>query len=157
MSRAATGWAFVAIQAILLAALVLMPGAEHWPTPDWLDALSTAMVAGGLVVVAVAALGLGPALTATPVPTKRGQLATGGLFRWVRHPIYSGVLLIVVALGAGSGNLAKFAIAAATIGFFHVKARWEEGQLARRYPDYSAYAALTPRFVPRLRPSFRRR
>ena len=36
----------------------------------------------------------------------------------------------------------------ALIGWFVLKARWEEQHLARRYPDYADYAARTPRFVP---------
>jgi protein-S-isoprenylcysteine O-methyltransferase Ste14 len=35
-----------------------------------------------------------------------------------------------------------------TLGFFNVKARWEEARLAESYPGYRAYAARTPRFVP---------
>jgi len=104
-----------------------------------------------LVAVGVAALRLGAALTPTPVPTERGTLITGGLYTFVRHPIYTGVLIIVVGLVIRSGSLLTLLVGVATVWFFNAKAAWEEARLAERYPDYPAYAAVTPRFVPRPR------
>ena len=49
------------------------------------------------------------------------------------------------------GRFAFLATVAVTVVFFHVKARWEEAQLAERYPGYREYAARTPRFIPRPR------
>ncbi len=121
--------------------------------PDWLTALGFAAVVGGLGIVAFASLNLGTALTATPVPNGKGQLKTGGMYGYVRHPIYSGVLLIVLGLVVRSANWLTLAVGIATISFFHAKAQWEEGQLAEHFEDYASYRAATPRFVPRLRSS----
>ncbi|MEZ5229928.1 MAG: isoprenylcysteine carboxylmethyltransferase family protein [Acidimicrobiales bacterium] len=145
------GWAFVAIQAILLVALVVLPSSDHWPTPSWLRTAGTVLVGVGLLETVVASLRLGRSLTPTPVPRERGSLATDGLYRYVRHPIYTGVLCIVAGLVAASGNVSTLAVGAVTVGFFHLKARWEEHRLAEHYPDYEAYAAVTPRFIPRPR------
>jgi protein-S-isoprenylcysteine O-methyltransferase Ste14 len=99
----------------------------------------------------VAALGLGSALTPTPVPRSSGQLATHGLYRYCRHPIYSGILVIVAGLVIGSGNLWSVIVGAITVTFFNAKASWEETRLTRHFSGYSAYAATTPRFLPRIR------
>ena len=104
---------------------------------------------GGIGLVAVAALRLGPALTPTPVPNERGQLTTDGLYGLVRHPIYTGVLAAVAGVTIRSGNVLVLLVAAVTVAFFTVKARWEEDRLREHYPGYDAYAAATPRFVPR--------
>jgi protein-S-isoprenylcysteine O-methyltransferase Ste14 len=149
MTDRTTGWVFVAVQAVLLAALVLVPGADHWPTPPWLRGIGLATILVGLGVVAVSSLRLGPALTATPVPSSSGQLATGGLYRYARHPIYTGVLLIVIAVTVRSGSLPTLAVGIATVAFFNVKARWEEERLAATYAGYDDYARQTPRFIPR--------
>ncbi len=45
----------------------------------------------------VAATALGRGLTAAPLPNSHAELRTGGLYRFVRHPIYSGLLLFAVA------------------------------------------------------------
>ena len=148
VSRRTVGWAFVAGQVVLLVALVLLPGRDDWPTPSWVWMIGQVLVIAGFVLMIVASLRLGRGLTATPVPNRRGQLITGGLYRYVRHPIYTGVLLIVVGLTLRSGSFVTLAVAVVTVVFFDRKARWEEAQLRERYPDYAEYASRTPRFVP---------
>jgi protein-S-isoprenylcysteine O-methyltransferase Ste14 len=146
-----TGWLFVAVQVVLLGALVLVPRGSAWSTPAWLRGVSVGLVVLGLGVAVVSGLALGRALTPTPVPNGRGRLRTDGLYGLVRHPIYTGVLTVVVGLTLGSGSWAGLALGLVTVGFFGVKARWEEARLAEAFPDYGAYAAGTPRFVPRSR------
>ncbi len=150
MTDRVIGWMFVSLQAILLVALVLLGGDDHWPTPRWLDVISTGVVGLGLVVVAVGALGLGSALTPTPVPLENAALETGGLYSRVRHPIYTGVLIIVIGLTVGSGSWVSAVLGSATVVFFNAKAAWEERRLVSRYADYESYASRTPRFVPRI-------
>lgn len=138
-------------QAVLLVALVLLPGRSDWATPTWLDAVAGVLVVAGLGIVAVAALRLGTALTPTPVPTNSATLSTDGLYRFVRHPIYTGVLAVVVGVTVRSGSWIHLAIGAVTYLFFDRKAAWEERLLTERYGNYPAYAARTPKFVPRFR------
>lgn len=151
MDRRTTGWLFVSAQVVLLVGLVLVPGGTAWPMPGWLRAASIGVTALGLAVVLAGGLHLGRALTPTPVPNGRGELRTAGLYGLVRHPIYSGVLAVVVGLTMGSRSWLALAVGAATIVFFRVKAGWEEARLAEAFPSYADYAAATPRFVPSLR------
>jgi protein-S-isoprenylcysteine O-methyltransferase Ste14 len=148
MSDRAIGWLFVAVQVVLLGVLIFLPGSDDWPTPQWLRTLGTVVNVLGFALLIVAALGLGSSLTAIPVPKKSGKLETGGLYRFVRHPIYTGVFMIVVALVATSGSWLHLAIGVVTMAFFSVKARWEEQRLRLEYPEYDAYARATGRFVP---------
>ena len=148
MTDRAIGWTFVGVQVVLLVGLVLLPGGDDYDVPGWLRVLADALLVVGIAVGVVAAVALGRSLTATPVPNDGGSLRTDGLYGHVRHPIYTGVILIVVAIALRSGSLAVVALAAVTIGFFVVKTRWEEQRLAERYPGYEAYAATTPRFFP---------
>ena len=149
MSDKTTGWLFVAAQVVLLAAIVLVPGADHWPRPAWMLTVAGICLVSGIVIAAVGAFGLGSALTATPVPNSDGELQTDGLYALVRHPVYTGVLLAIFGIGLRSGNVITALLVVASIVFFSVKARWEEQRLAERYDDYGAFAARTPRFVPR--------
>lgn len=149
MSRTLTGWLFVATQAVLLIALLLLPSANNWPSPLPVQAVGYAAIVAGLAVIVLASFRLGPALTPTPVPTNSGQLATDGFYRYVRHPIYTGVLLIVAGITLRSGSVVTLAVAVLTVVFFTTKAKWEEARLVERYDGYSAYAAVTPRFIPR--------
>ena len=113
MSERSKGWAFVAGQTILLVALIAVPRADHWSTPAWVGIAGMVMVVIGLGIIAIAALRLGPALTPTPVPTTDARLRTDGLYRWVRHPIYTGVLLAVAGVTVRSGSALTLAVAGA--------------------------------------------
>jgi len=151
MSNRQAGWLFVAAQFALLATLIVLPTGAGWRRPTWLTMAGIALVIGGLVVVAVAASHLGESLTATPEPKGEASLRTGGLYRFARHPIYSGVLLIVVGLVVRSGSFVTLAVGVATVVFFDRKAAWEERRLTATYPGYAEYARITPRFLPRRR------
>jgi protein-S-isoprenylcysteine O-methyltransferase Ste14 len=105
----------------------------------------------GVAVAVVAGIALGRSLTATPVPNARGTLRTSGPYRLVRHPIYTGVVLIVVAVAIRSGSAFGIALGAVTIGFFNIKASWEEQRLRARFSNYAHYSSETPRFIPRPR------
>ena len=144
------GWIYVSIQALILVVLIVIPSADHWPVPGWLTAIASAVGAIGVAVVVIAAAGLGKALTPTPVPRSDAALTTTGLYGLVRHPIYTGVLLIVIGVTVRSGNVITVFVAAATWVFFVVKSQFEERQLRAVYPDYAAYSEVTPRLIPRL-------
>lgn len=143
------GWGFVGVQAALLVALVLVPGGDTWPSSGVVEVIGLGLMVLGVVVMVTAATSLGRSLTPTPVPARDGELTTSGLYRFVRHPIYSGLLVLVIGLVVRTGSWTGVLLGVVTIGFFHVKAAWEEARLADRYPDYERYAARTPRFVPR--------
>ncbi len=96
------GWAFVGVQASLIVSLAFLPGAEHYPVPSWLGTAADLVFWIGVALAVTAGLVLGRSLTATPVPTERATLRTSGPYRWVRHPIYTGVLLIVLAIGSAA-------------------------------------------------------
>ncbi len=144
----AIGWALVGIQGVLLIALISLGSGDAWPTPDWLHTISTAAVVIGLIAVAVAATGLGRLVTPTPVPKADGDLVTDGLYRFVRHPIYTGVLIIAAGLVAPSGRWLMLAVGLVTVAFFYAKSTWEEQRLAEHYDDYDDYRSRTPRFFP---------
>jgi protein-S-isoprenylcysteine O-methyltransferase Ste14 len=145
--RRAVGWAAVAAQFALLGGLLLAAGAAP-RSPGWLWWTGSALLAGGLVVVAVGALQLGRSLTPTPVPNGAG-LRTAGLYRWVRHPIYTGVLLAALGVALRSFSVWTAVCWTALLALLTAKARWEERLLAEVFWDYPGYAARTGRFLPR--------
>lgn len=141
----------VALQVVLLLAVVFLPAGDDWGRPGWLRGLALAINITGFLLLAVATIGLGRSLTPHPLPLTDGELQTAGLYAFVRHPIYSGVMAIVIGISLGSGSFVRAAVGAATILFFNAKARWEESRLVDHYPEYAAYAAVVPRFLPRFR------
>jgi len=143
------GWLFVGIQIVLLAGVLFLPSSDDWGRPGWLSVIIWILRIVGVVLLIGGFFGLGSSLTPTPMPVDTGELKTGGLYGFVRHPIYTGVMLIVAASALLSGSYLRAALGVLLVGFFNVKARWEEVRLAQRYPEYAAYASVVPRFIPR--------
>ena len=135
-------------QFVLIGILVVLPKGDDWPVPTALTVACSVATVLGLTVMVIGATGLGRGLTATPLPNAHAQLRTGGLYRYVRHPIYSGLLLMMAAITVAAGSGLRLLTLAALVLLLNVKARWEETRLAERFEGYADYAARTPRFVP---------
>jgi len=91
----------------------------------------------------------------TPVPVAApDRLVVGGLYRYVRNPMYVAILAAIVgqALLLGRPGLLLYAAAVWTISAGFV--RWyEEPALTRRFSvDYETYRRAVPAWQPRLRP-----
>ncbi len=148
-----TALALVAGQFFLLCALAGLPRRADWPIPVAARRLGHLAVAGGMGIAAIGATSLGRGLTALPLPNEHARLRTGGLYHWVRHPIYSGVLLAAAGRAETSGNRWSLVAFGGLAVLLTGKSRFEERHLAATFPEYSGYAARTGRFVPRsLRP-----
>lgn len=144
----ALAWLFVLVQFGLLAVIILLPPGDVWPVPAWLDTVGFVLEVVGALVLVVACVNLGRSLTPLPTPIDHAVLQVRGLYRFVRHPIYAGIIALVVGVSLRSASAAVAAASLVLIGWFMAKARWEEQHLRRRYPGYDAYAEGTPRFVP---------
>lgn len=141
-------WALLVVQLILLAGVFLLPSGNDWTTHVWLTTGARAVSLVGLVVLVVGLVNLGRHATPLPTPVEGGELRSHGLYRWVRHPIYGGVMALAIGSAIPSGNVGVAAAAVALVVWLQIKARWEERRLDARYPGYSAYADRTPRFIP---------
>lgn len=84
----------------------------------------------------------------TPTPNSQVELVETGLYKHMRHPIYSGVLMGAMGVALAHGHLAVLLIALAMVVFFTYKARYEESLLRVTYPQYRAYMQRTGRFLP---------
>lgn len=144
----AIAWAFVAGQFALLALILVLPAGDAWAAPTWAATTARWLEWAGMAVLVVGIVNLGRSLTPLPSPVDHGELRTGGLYRVVRHPIYTGIMALAVGATVLSASVAVAAATAALVVLFAGKARWEEEKLRARYPGYAAYAARTPRFVP---------
>ncbi|CCV15739.1 isoprenylcysteine carboxylmethyltransferase family protein [Mesorhizobium sp. STM 4661] len=109
--------------------------------------------AAALLLHAFARFALEGLGTPAPVaPTER--LVVGGIYRYVRNPMYVAVLSIVLgqALLFSSWALVAYAAIAGTAMVSFVKLH-EEPTLARRYgAEYDAYRRAVPGWLPRLTP-----
>ena len=106
----------------------------------------------GLAIRVWAIAALGRAFRTT-VEVDPGQaIVSNGPYRWVRHPSYTGLLLIVAGFGLAVGNwLALAACLALPLPAVLRRIRVEEAELARVLGEpYRTYQARTKRLVPGL-------
>lgn len=145
----ATAWTFVAVQAVLIVLMVLGPRDAGFAADGIVGALGTIASIIGAVVGVWSAVCLGKGLTPSPLPNGRTDLVSAGPYRWVRHPMYSAVILFMTGVATRSGSWIVVAELIGLVVLFSVKSRWEETQLEDAFDGYREYAARTPRFLPR--------
>jgi protein-S-isoprenylcysteine O-methyltransferase Ste14 len=87
------------------------------------------------------------------VTVKQGhELIRSGPYGWVRHPIYTGLLLAVVGSVVARGEWRGVLAVALTLYAFRRKIRLEEAWMEEQFPAaYPAYRAAVPALVPLLR------
>lgn len=145
---------------------VLAPGANavlipwlitQWrnPGPPWAVVAGAVVVVAGTAVVVAAFVQFVVEGRGTPAPVApTEELVVGGLYRWVRNPMYVGVAAAIAGQAVMftsvgmAGWLAAFV--AAVTAFV---AGYEEPTLREAYgASYEAYADAVPRWLPRLTP-----
>ena len=149
VSDTVKSWLFVTIQGILLVLLVFFTNATSSP-PRTLKIIGNVVELIGLVVLLISFYDLRKSLTALPLPKKHGVLQVRGLYKFVRHPMYVGVLVLSLGISIAGNSIAKFLILLALFILFNLKARYEENLLVAKYLGYKEYMKATPRFVPKL-------
>lgn len=108
------------------------------------------LMATGMAIRAYAILTLGKAFSTNVAIRTAQNLKTNGLYRWARHPSYTGMLLIFAAIGIAALNWVSLAImlifpTAALLYRIHV----EEKALVEAFgPEYATYSKQTKRLVP---------
>ena len=146
--RSWQAWTLVAIQFALIVALILIPTGTLYTLGPALTVVSMVLVGAGIVIGMLAGARLGGSLTPSPIPKATGELATSGIYRLVRHPIYSALLLIGLGLAIRGASVWHALVLVGLILLLQVKARAEEAMLFKKFQGYASYAARVGRFVP---------
>jgi protein-S-isoprenylcysteine O-methyltransferase Ste14 len=144
---------WVLIQGLLILGFVALPVLRVGPLPTppllyglWAIALLLALPA--TLFIGKGLVDLGRSLTPLPYPRSDGQLVQSGVYAWVRHPIYSGVILAMLAWAVLELSLSHGMGAIAAVLFFNAKASREETWLTAQYPDYAAYQQRVKKLLP---------
>lgn len=118
----------------------------QWPFAQPLPA--TLCLAGILLAVwALKTVGLRQ-LTPMPAPRPGSTLITRGPYRWIRHPMYTGLVLLCFGLLLTRVSIVRGAVFVALIGILVVKAEVEEQILQQSLDGYADYRRISKRFVP---------
>jgi len=103
---------------------------------------------GGLLMGVLSFRALGRNFRVFAAPRRSGTLVKTGVYAWVRHPMYTGVVMGLFGYAiAWDAMLSLFLVLGCAI-FYVVKGVKEERLLREKYPDYDAYTQHTWRFIP---------
>ena len=105
------------------------------------------LLMGGLLAVA-GIFGLGANLTPLPYPKDQATLVETGPYRLVRHPIYSGAILMAFGWALWVHGWLTIGYAIILFVFFDVKSRREEQWLKAKFPGYVAYQKRVRKLIP---------
>ena len=136
-------------------AYLLNPAWMTWsslPLPVWLRLFGVAVfaVAGGLLTWTLRSLGTN--LTDTVVTRRAHTLVTHGPYRWVRHPFYDCIALLILSIALIAANWFLLLTGSVVLFLIFVRTRIEEEKLTDRFGDaYRTYMKETGRFLPTTR------
>jgi protein-S-isoprenylcysteine O-methyltransferase Ste14 len=103
------------------------------------------LVAAGIVPIVVGHLQLG---WRTHLPSVGDALMDGGLYAYVRHPIYAGGVLMFAGLMLLRPSVPWLLACLFSGVFFTLMGGMEERDLLQRMPAYREYMERVPRFIP---------
>jgi protein-S-isoprenylcysteine O-methyltransferase Ste14 len=145
------GGLWVAAQFALMAGI-----AAAWLLPpEWPDLVRLPLGVVGIVLVAIG-LGLvlwahgalGPAFSPFTRPPRGAARVEAGPYRFARHPMYGGGILLFAGISLAS-SVAALVLTAALAVLWRGKSAVEERLLVARFPEYEAYRDRTRRrFLP---------
>jgi protein-S-isoprenylcysteine O-methyltransferase Ste14 len=148
--RRFTAWPFLtAASAVLYLAPPLVPAAAIRPAAVAF-AIGFVILLAGLVLRGWSIKTLGAYFTASVKVSTDQPVITAGPYRMLRHPSYTGLLLIVTGIGLASANWVGLAgMALLTLAGLLWRIHAEERALLTTLGDpYRAYAARHKRLVP---------
>ena len=145
---------FVLVQLVLLVLFFTLPGWRHFYVRYTVMVVGWIVAISGVLIIAWASINLGRSISPFPTPLEKATLVTNGVFRYIRHPIYTGFIIFLAGIAVATGSLTRIGITLFSALFFSVKASYEEKKLLKKYPGYSHYKERAGRFIPKLKSLF---
>ena len=142
----------VVLAGIVLVYAARMPkpmSAVIFPSTTPICVLVVAFSITGLVICIWARMTLGRNWSSEVVLKVDQELVQAGPYRFVRHPIYSGIILMFAAIVLLVGRMVGILAFSLFVYGFVVKLRREESLMLRQFPTtYAEYMKKTRRLVP---------
>jgi protein-S-isoprenylcysteine O-methyltransferase Ste14 len=92
---------------------------------------------------------LGSSFTFQVTVSEKSTIVRQGIYRWVRHPSYTGGMLYNIGIGLALTNWwSVLLLAVGMTAFYLYRVRVEEVALCRTHREYADYMRRTKRFIP---------
>jgi protein-S-isoprenylcysteine O-methyltransferase Ste14 len=123
-------------------------GTVVWPQTMTTNVLADLATVLGLILVIQARRTLGQNWSSEVVILEKHKLIERGPYAYIRHPIYSGLLLMLMGTALYYGRKAWIIIFVGCFVGFYFKSQMEERLLARTFTAYSEYKGRTKALIP---------
>lgn len=91
---------------------------------------------------------LGRSLSPLPAPRAANELITDGMFKYCRHPLYTGLIMAIVGASIVTESETRLLFSAVLAAVLWNKSALEERMLVEKYGvQYEEYAARVKRFL----------
>jgi protein-S-isoprenylcysteine O-methyltransferase Ste14 len=123
---------------------------QRWHDPSWaLYGVGVALVVAGLVLAVWARIKLAGNWSGTVTLKKGHEIVRTGPYRWIRHPIYSGLLIGFLGSAIALGELrGLIAVLLAAVAFWR-RIRLEERRLGEHFGEaYAEYRRTSWALIP---------
>lgn len=154
--KGARGEWLVVIQILLIAVVFFGPRsfstlpAWHSPYTELGSIVGPSLMLVGVLLLGACIFELKANLTPLPQPRERSTLIVSGPYRFIRHPMYFGGILIALGWALWVHGWLTLGYATALLIFAEFKSRYEETWLRKKFPEYAEYEARTRRLIPLL-------
>lgn len=101
-----------------------------------------------ILFILLGAKNLGEGLTPFPYPAKRAPLVIVGIYRFIRHPLYLGVILGGIGISIFRMNIVSIGLSYCLGLFLNAKANREEEWLRQKFSEYEDYRKKTKKIIP---------
>jgi len=104
------------------------------------------------LAISLILLGLATRMFASGFVLKNKELSTTGPYAFMRHPLYTGNIMILIGLCLINGFFWSFVIAFIFLWFYYPAAiEYEDRKLKSLFPDtWEEWASITPALIPKM-------
>ncbi|MGA8437585.1 MAG: isoprenylcysteine carboxylmethyltransferase family protein [Candidatus Sulfotelmatobacter sp.] len=144
-------WLFAALFVLVLAFrrwFDVHGGSVIWLQTMTVNILADLVTAVGLILVIQSRRALGQSWSSEVVIQEKHELLERGPYAYIRHPMYSGLLMMLLGVALYYGRKVWIIIFVSCFVGLYFKSQMEERLLAKTFPMYSEYKRRTKVLIP---------
>ena len=138
---------YVVVQFLLIALTLFGPRFLSWNSSYTFN-FSFLFLVLGIFFFTSSVFALRKHLTPLPMPQENSLFVRTGPYRFIRHPMYAGVIFIGFAWAFFAHNGATLGYAFILLIFFDLKIKREEIWLRNKFSQYSDYQVRVKKLIP---------
>lgn len=152
MSDKSKGWILAIIQFSFMVVIMIVSAYEfkymNRPLVPIITYIGVTFILLGTMFFTVVVFNFGQMITPNPVPMEKAILKTTGIYKFIRHPMYTSALVLFLGIVLYFQAYFSLALVAGLFIFFVIKTNSEERFLRNKFPEYSEYSKHSKRFFP---------